>query len=144
MTSSALSRHLEMGKVCGLQCEKCTKTFSHRSTTLNHQKKCTMNETSKWHCELCATTFKAKVHLERHRKEGNYDAIALIYNLLTIDQRRSVILASVTLRNGSEDLEKKVYFNVKNAERFFQVKKHFWDHIDIKKKEFHCKLCDMK
>jgi uncharacterized Zn-finger protein len=162
MTSSALSRHLEMGEVCGLQCEKCTKTFSRRSTMLNHQKKCTTNEPSKWHCELCATTFEAKVHLERHRKEGNNaDGSA---KFRCIDCRKKFCSFDLQLAHNRPKKEcdpskcdavewlrrfrEESVFQCEKCGTIFsskdEFKKHFWAHIDIKKEEFHCKLCDMK
>jgi uncharacterized C2H2 Zn-finger protein len=60
-TVGDLSKHFEK-EACGLQFERCAKTFTRRSMMLNHHKKCqTADQPSEWFCELCGTTFDDKV-----------------------------------------------------------------------------------
>ena len=157
-TAAALSKHLEKG-TCGLQCEKCAKTFSRRSSMLNHLKKCQANKekTSEQSCGLCGTAFETKVLLERHRKDSSNTDGSSKFSCLQCQ----MIFCSLDLRRAHDkegcvkkcDLDE--WMRRLREEKMFQCekcglifssetgfKKHFWNHID-KKKVFDCKHCEV-
>ena len=158
-TVGALSRHLEKG-ACGLQCERCAKTFTRRSTVLNHLKKCQIaDQPSEWFCELCGTTFDAKVQLERHRKESSNTNGSAKFRCL--DCQKKLCSFDLSLAHEKECASKKSeaheWHRRFREEKLFQCekcgmvssseaefKKHFWNHIDKKKEEFDCNLCGVK
>ena len=159
-SAAPLSKHLENG-ACGLQCEKCAKTFSRRSTMINHLKKCQVkvDQPSEQSCELCGTTFETKLLLERHRKDSSNTDGSSKFRCLQCQKK----FCSFDLRqaHNKEGCPKKCeideWMRRSREERFFQCekcglifssetdfKKHFWNHIDNKKEEFDCKFCGVK
>jgi hypothetical protein len=155
----ALAKHLEKG-ACGLQCERCAKTFTRRSTMLNHLKKCQVKEDppSKWFCVLCGTKFETKVLLERHRKESSYTDGSAKFSCR--DCRKKFCSLDVSLAHNKEcarKCEADEWLRRFREEKLFQCekcglisssetdfKKHFWNHVDKKKEESECKLCGVK
>lgn len=158
-TASNLSRHMEKG-ACELQCEGCAKTFTRRSTMINHLRKCqAADKPSEWFCELCGITFEAKVHLERHRKENSningsakFRCLNCLKKFCSSDLSQAHDKMCASEKCGIDEWLKRF-----REEKLFQCekcgmitssepefKKHFWNHIDKKTEEFACNLCGVK
>ena len=70
-TEWALAKHLEYGKYCSLQCEKCTKTFTQKHDLVKHVKICNkVDDDSGGTCDICFEAFEFRIDLERHRKSS--------------------------------------------------------------------------
>ena len=146
-----LARHTGHENICGLQCEKCAKTFTRRSSLLKHMKTCNLNELPlSWACDLCESTFTTPVDLERHRKLGNApDGSAMYFcgrckkKFCNFDLEFEHYTPNGCVQNYNPNLSNP-YRCEKCGEDFViesEFKKHFWKHIDQKDRKFQCDLC---